>query len=133
MRSTTRLILAASLTLASTGCTVFGGKQALVVAPEVDCVGLVPSRWRDGVPHTADPDPAAPAPAAPASNAPDSQKAEYWHRMYDLALNEAKKWTVFGVSEYQVATNANGRTNDTLDIVGGCEKRAAAAVKKAAH
>jgi hypothetical protein len=119
--------------LASTGCTVFGGKRALVIAPEVDCAGLVPTRWRDGVTHTADPAPAPQAPVMPAANAPQEQWSRYWRAMYELSLGEQKKWTGFGVSEYQKVEDANGRTNDTLDIVSDCEKRAAAAVKKASR
>jgi hypothetical protein len=109
---------------------VFGGRRAIVVAADTPCTGLVPQSWREGAAHAADPDPAPPAPPAPAANATDSQKADYWHKMYDLALAEAKKWTIFGVSEAQVVENANGRTRDTIDIVAGCEARDAAAVKK---
>jgi hypothetical protein len=112
---------------------VFGGKQALVIAPEVDCAGLVPTRWRAGVQHTPDPAPAPAQPAQPVPTAPDRTWMDYWHSMYDVTLGEQKKWVGFGVSEYQKVEDANGRTNDVIDITSDCEKRAAAAVKKAAH
>jgi hypothetical protein len=120
--------------LASTGCTVFGGKQeALVVAANPDCAGLVPSRWRAGVSHTKDPTPASAQPVKPANTASADQQIGYWRSMYELALGELKKWVGFGVSESQKVEDANGRTTDTLDIVSDCEKRAAAAVKRASH
>lgn len=116
--------------LASTGCTVFGGKRAIVVAADTPCTNLVPTTWRDGVAHAADPSPAKAKPAEPPANASDSAKAQYWQVMYDLAMEELRKWTLFGVSEAQMVEDANGRTRDAIDIVAGCEARDAAAVKK---
>lgn len=44
-------------------------------------------------------------------------------------MGEARKWAAFGVSEYQRREDANGRTNDVIEIVGGCERRNARAVE----
>lgn len=111
---------------------MFGGKRALVLASDAPCTELVPSTWLDGVQHTPDPDPAPPAPAQPVSSAPESAKTDYWRSMYELALGELKKWTGFGVSEYQKTEDANGRTRDSIGIASSCEKRDAEAVKRAA-
>lgn len=51
--------------------------------------------------------------------------------MYDWAMGELKSWTNYGVAETQKVEDANGRTTDSINIVEDCEKRDAAAVKKA--
>lgn len=51
--------------------------------------------------------------------------------MYELALGELKKWSGFGVAEAQKVEDANGRTRDAIGITEQCEKRDAAAVKRA--
>jgi hypothetical protein len=103
----------------------------VVIAPDAPCTNLVPDRWRQGVDHAPEPAPAPPAPAAPASNAPESAKTTYWKSMYDWAMGELKSWTNYGVAETQKVEDANGRTTDSINIVEDCEKRDAAAVKKA--
>lgn len=80
--------------------------------------------------HTPDPAPAPAGPTAPPAGAPEPAKTAYWHSMYDWAMGELRKWTGFGVAEYQKVEDANGRTTDTVAIVYGCEKRDAAAIKK---
>lgn len=117
--------------LAATGCTLFGGGDSLVVAADAACTELVPSTWAEGVEHAPDPAPAPPGPVAPAATAPESAKTEYWRAMYGWALDELKKWTGFGVAEAQKVEDANGRTRDAIEIVGGCERRDAAAVRRA--
>jgi hypothetical protein len=117
--------------LASTGCTVFGGRRAVVLAADAPCANLVPSTWAEGVAHTPDPAPAPPAPAAPAATAPESARTDYFRSMYELALGELRKWTSFAVSEAQNVENANGRTRDSVAIIRGCETRDAAAVHRA--
>ncbi len=110
--------------LALPGCTVFG--RAKLVAPSsAPCADLVPTAWKDGVAHTPDPAPAPPAPVVNPTTAPD------WRAMYDWALGETKKWAGFGVSEAQRVEDANGRTRDSVQIIGDCERRDAAAIKKA--
>lgn len=117
--------------LASTGCTVFGGRRVAVTAADAPCTNLVPTAWHDGVDHTPDPAPAPPAPVPPAANAPEAQQTGYWRAMYELAIGELRKWAGFAVAESQQVENANGRTRDAIDITRGCEQRDAAAVRRA--
>ena len=49
----------------------------------------------------------------------------------EWAFGEQRKWINFGIAEAQQVENANGRTRDAIAIVGSCERRDAAAVKKA--
>lgn len=116
--------------LALPGCTVFGGAKPNVIVSKTRCADLVPDRWTasaeqgGGVQHAPDPEPAAPAPTKPQGvEAPTATWLDYWRSMYQWALAEQKKWTGFGVAEAQKVEDANGRTRDSVKLIGDCEDR----------
>ncbi len=116
--------------LALPGCTVFGGSKPNVIVSKTRCADLVPDRWTapadkgGGVSHAPDPEPAPPAPAKPQGvEAPTTSWLDYWKSMYQWALDEQKKWANFGVAEAQKVEDANGRTRDSVKLVGDCEDR----------
>jgi hypothetical protein len=84
----------------------------------------VPKAWKDGVSHAPDPAPAPPVPVAKPTTVED------WRAMYEWAFGQQKNWVSFGVAEAQKVEDANGRQRDTMEIVEGCERRNAAAVKR---
>jgi len=59
----------------------------------------------------------------PVTAAPDDKIA--------AALEEQKKWEVFGLETANRLDQANGRTADAIGIIERCEERDAAAVKAA--
>ena len=74
----------------------------LIVATPSACSALIPDNWREGVPG-------APLPDG----------------------NTVADWVAFGDAEGAQLDKANGRTVDALTIIGNCEKRDAAAIRKA--
>jgi hypothetical protein len=110
---------------------VFGNRSAPVLASDAPCANLAPERWRQGVAHAPDPAPAPPGPVAPPLGASDAAQRDHWRSMYNWAFAELQKWAAFGVAEAQRVEDANGRINDVIEIVGGCERRNARAVAEA--
>lgn len=66
---------------------------------DVDCFGYIPESWKVAIPS---------APLPPAG---------------ETDLEEAKAWQSFGVAQTGQLVKANGRHDDTLHILGECERR----------
>lgn len=77
----------------SVGCTT------VVNRSDVDCIGFIPDSWRIPVPS-------APLPVEGVD-----------------ADAEAKGWQSFGVAQTGQLVKANNRNDDTLHILGECERR----------
>jgi hypothetical protein len=72
-----------------------------ILATPSDCAGFIPEAWKEPV---------------PGAELPDG--------------NTLADWIVFADQQTAQLDKANGRLRDTLHIVGECERRAAAAVKR---
>lgn len=73
-----------------------------VLTPTAGCSSLIPTGWTEPVPSA----------ALPPADAVESD------------------WQVFGIEQTGQLARANGRTADVLEIVKGCERRDAAAVRQ---